>query len=127
VDHLRTLLVDDDTDSARHLARLVEPELGPMFLVPDVYQALDRLREERFDAVVLEVALPGANGIDLLERLAFGFPAVVLTWLVSPAVTARALAAGAHAVMSKPCSAGELTAAVRAAVHLRIGRTLITR
>jgi DNA-binding response OmpR family regulator len=126
VDHLRTLLVDDDTDGARQLARVVECHLGSTIIVPDVYQALDRLREERFDAVVLEIALPGASGIDLLERLVSGTPAVVLTWLVSPAISARALGAGAHTVLSKPCPAAELVAAVRAAVRPRTGGALVT-
>jgi CheY-like chemotaxis protein len=49
------------------------------------------------------VALPGASGIDLLERLEPPVPAVVLTWLVSPAIRTRALEAGAHAVLTKPC------------------------
>lgn len=126
MNHLRTLLVDDDVDGARQLARLVECHLGPTIIVPDVYQALDRLTGEHFDAVVLEIALPGASGIDLLERLVFGIPAVVLTWLVSPAIAARALGAGAHAVLSKPCPAADLVAAVRAAIRPRTVGALAT-
>ena len=112
---LRTLVVDDDTDAARSLAAILETRLGPAVVVPDAYQALSLHSEEAFDVVILEVALPGASGIDLLERLVPAAPAVVLTWLVSPVITARALQAGAHSVLTKPCALGDVVTAVRAA------------
>ena len=117
--------MDDDVDDARRLAKEIDDRLGPASVVPDVYQALARLSEEPFDAVVLEVALPGASGIDLLERLTGGVPAVVLTWLVSPPITARALAAGAHTVLTKPCGTDDVIAAIRQAVRARTGAVLV--
>ena len=114
---LRTLLVDDDADTARRLAMVLEPALGPVTAVPDVHQALARHADEPFDLVILEIALPGASGIDLLERLAPAAPAVVLTWLVSPAITARARAAGAHSVLLKPSRVPDLVSAAHAAVR----------
>jgi DNA-binding response OmpR family regulator len=93
-------------------------------LVPDAYQALSRHSDTPFDIVILEVALPGASGIDLLERLVPSAPALVLTWLVSPAVTTRALKAGAHTVLTKPCRITDLLAAVRAATQSRTGAAL---
>jgi DNA-binding response OmpR family regulator len=123
VDPFRTLLVDDDTAGARRLALLLEEHLGPTLVVPDVSQALDHHAARPFDVVVLEVALPGVSGIRLLEQLAPAAPAVVLTWLVSPAITSRALHAGAHSVLKKPCRATDLLAAVRLAVRPRSGAT----
>ena len=114
---IRTLVVDDDGDAARSLATILETRVGPATVVPDVYQALSRHTEEPFDVVILEVALPVASGIDLLERLVPAVPAVVLTWLVSPAIAARALQTGAHAVLAKPCGTATLLAAVRTAVR----------
>jgi len=121
VDTLRILLVDDDTDAAARLAADLAGPLGPVTVVPDVYQALSLHTEDPFDAVILEVALPGASGIDLLERLVPTAPAVVLTWLVSPAVTARSIEAGAHAVLAKPSGFDSVVAAVRAAVRAAVG------
>lgn len=126
MDVLRTLLVDDDVDAARSLAAILEARLGPTTVVPDVYQALTRHAEEPFDVVILEVALPGANGIDLLERLVPPAPAVVLTWLVSPAITARALRAGAHSVLAKPCGITDLLTAARAAARPRRDVDVVT-
>ena len=112
-------MVDDDRDAAHDQAALLRARLGAVIVVPDAYQALERLREERFDVVIAEVALPGASGIDLLERLLTPIPAVILTWLMSPAVRARALRAGAHSVLTKPCPIDMLERAVRAAVAPR--------
>jgi len=116
VEHFRTLIVDDDADAARTMAAALENLLGPVEVVPDTYQALSRHGDDPFDLVIVEVALPGASGIDLLERLNPLVPAVVVTWLVSPAVAARAVKAGAHAVLTKPCDIANLvTAALSAA------------
>lgn len=116
---LRTLIVDDDADFARALALELGAELGPTLVVRDAYQALAHHAENPFDLLVAEVALPGASGIDLLERMVPAVPAVVLTWLVSPAVTARALGAGAHTVLTKPCRTADLLSAARAAARSR--------
>ena|GEM_PF-3080619 len=114
---LRTLLVDDDDEAARWVAAELEGQLGPVVVARDAYLALDRVATETFDAVVTEVALPGASGIELLVRLQGRVPAVVLSWLASPAIVARAQEAGAHAVLGKPCETTRLLSSVRSAVH----------
>jgi DNA-binding response OmpR family regulator len=125
VDALRILLVDDDIDAARTLAPVLERHLGPTTTVPDVYQALACVADESFDAIVLEVALPGASGIDLLERLPPGPAAVVVTWLVSPAVKARAMEAGAHSVLAKPCRPEHLVTEIRKIIRRRTAEPLV--
>lgn len=117
MDVLRTLIVDDDVEAARATAAALEARLGPTVVVPDAYQGLSRHADDPFDVVIVEVALPGASGIDLLGRLAPAVPAVVVTWLVSPAIAARAREAGAHAVLTKPCTVDDLIAAARAAAR----------
>lgn len=119
MDTFRTLIVDDDSDAARTLVAALESRVGPTEIASDAYQGLSRHAEEPFDLVIVEVALPGASGIDLLERLDPPVPAVVLTWLVSPAIKARALEAGAHAVLTKPCGLPELVVAALSAARSR--------
>lgn len=125
MDRLRILFVDDDTEHARGLAAACEPRWGRGAIAPDVYQALTLHSDAPFDVVVLEVALPGASGIDLLERLVPAVPAVVLTWLASPAVVARALEAGARTVLTKPCPADDLADAIQAAARSRAPAVLV--
>lgn len=114
---LRTLIVEDDADGAGRLAAALEGELGPVAVAGDAYRALDRLQAECFDVVLTEIVLPGASGIDLLERLESDVAAVVLTWLMSPAVVARAQAAGARAVLGKPCSPARIVPVLRGAAE----------
>ena len=116
---IRTLIVDDDADAARRLAAVLEAQLGPTEVVSDAYQGLGRHADDPFDLVIVEVALPGASGIDLLERLDPPVPAVVVTWIVSPAIKVRALEAGAHAVLTKPCRIPDLVASALSAARSR--------
>lgn len=74
------------------------------------------VEEGSFDALVVEVALPGVTGIDLLQSLRTPIPAVVVTALFSERVVTRARNAGASAVLRKPVDADRLVAAVRSAV-----------
>jgi CheY-like chemotaxis protein len=108
---LRILVVDSDTDDAQKAVRALERHVGPAVAVPDAYQALARLEEERFDLVVVDVALPGASGFEFLARRDPSLPAVVVTALYSQGTIARARAAGARAVLAKPCPAPLLVAA----------------
>lgn len=107
---LRILVVDSDTDDAREAVQALERHVGPTVAVPDAYQALARLEEQRFDLVVVDVALPGASGFEFLARRDPALPAVVVTALYSPGTVAQARAAGARAVLAKPCPARLLVA-----------------
>ena len=117
VETFRILIVDDDADAAGALAASLADRLGPIEVASDAYQGLSRHADDPFDLVIVEVALPGASGIDLLERLEPLVPAVVVTWLVSPAIKGRAMEAGAHAVLTKPCGMPELVTAVLSAAR----------
>ena len=58
-----------------------------------------------FDCIITDLRMPGLGGLDLLRRLRrFGAPTpvIVVTSDTSPGACARALAAGAHAFLTKP-------------------------
>jgi CheY-like chemotaxis protein len=101
---LRLLVVEDDPDMSCLLDEILRP-LGAVVAVPDVYQALNILRFEPVDAVVLDLVFPGASGFDLMERLRTlqtPTPVVVVTGLASDDAVRRARALGAHAFVTKP-------------------------
>jgi DNA-binding response OmpR family regulator len=110
---LSTLVVDDDDDVTRSIVAALRAEIGPTRSCPDAYQALALLAEGGFDAVVVEVALPGASGLELIRRLEVPVPAVVLTALYSPPVVARAREVGAAAVLRKPLDGISLAKVIR--------------
>ena len=115
------LIVDNDSCGADQLALLLEVTLGHAEVVPDAYQALSRLAEARIDAIVTELVLPGAGGLDLLARIDPSIPVFVVTALYSEPVAARARAAGARAVLAKPVDGDKLVEAVRASLTAPAG------
>ena len=121
----RILVVEDDPDSRLLLRTLLEGR-GEVTELPDAYQALSWAEHESFDLVVTDLLLPGASGVDLLERLARRgrwAPAVVVTGLVGHALVRRARSLGA-VVVHKPVGGRALDAAIDAAfagARLRAG------
>jgi two-component system phosphate regulon response regulator OmpR len=112
----RVLVVDDDGRSAETVAGLLRDQGCLVTVVRDAYGALARLGDERFDAIVVELALPGDSGLDLLEAMERPLPAVLVTAMHAGPIAGRARAAGARAVLHKPVDEAELLDAVRSAL-----------
>ena len=66
---VRVLLVEDHTDTARLLARLLGREGYITRVAAGVQSALDLASRERFDVIVSDLGLPDGNGLDLMNRL----------------------------------------------------------
>ena len=69
--------------------------------------------------LLLDVRLPGMNGLELQRQLVaahWGIPIIFVTAYADDTVRARALAAGAVAVLSKPCREEDLLHAIEAAL-----------
>lgn len=114
---LHILVVDDDED-LRMLIRLQLRTVGEVTACPDVYQALAAVRHQPVDVILLDLILPGAGGLELLQRLRVsspGVPVVLMTGMPSPAMVERAFALGATGIVRKPFHAAELVEAVLAA------------
>ena len=111
-----TILVCDDDPSLRELVRAV---LGPDYRfveAADGSAALDLVRTERPDLIVLDVMLPGLSGIEVLEELRTteslkAIPVVVITAWSHAEIDAQV--AGADRFVSKPFDPDDLSAAVR--------------
>ena len=116
----RVLLVDDDA-SIRRALRMTLSALG--FEIEEASsgeQAVSFVRAERYDAVLLDINMPGRGGIEAcrnLRRLAPGLPILMLTVRDSEDDKIDALDAGADDYVTKPFHVGELTARVRSAVR----------
>ena len=77
----RILVVDDDTALAEMLTIVLRGEGFDPYVVGDGTQALTAVRETRPDLVLLDLMLPGMNGIDVCRvlRADSGVPIVMLT------------------------------------------------
>ena len=109
---IRLLIVDDSAVARAVLSRILnrEPDFEIVAMAGDARAAVDALRADKVDVVLLDVALPGASGLDALpEILAAGAGARVL--IVSSMaeegaeVTIQALAQGAADALPKPGAA----------------------
>jgi two-component system response regulator MprA len=126
----RILVVEDDPPLAATLERVLATEGYDVDGARDGNEALRRARERPFDLVVLDVMLPGLDGIAVCKRLraAGPIPILLLTALGGTEERVRGLDSGADDYLVKPFAYEELLARVRALLrrttpsdHLRFG------
>jgi two-component system KDP operon response regulator KdpE len=117
---IRVLVVDDEPA----IRRALRPPLVALgFDVTEVSRgekALQVLRADTFDAVLLDVNMPGIGGIETLRRIrtfAPRLPVLMLTVRDGEDEKVRALEMGADDYVTKPFSVRELVARIRAAVR----------
>ena len=112
----RILVVDDDAALAEMLTIVLLGEGFEPFVVGDGTQALTAVREIRPDLVLLDLMLPGMNGIDVCRvlRADSGVPIVMLTAKSDTVDVVLGLESGADDYMVKPFKPKELVARVRA-------------
>lgn len=112
----RILLVDDDTELCELLAEYLATEGFEVTSVHDGPAALERASKGHWDAVILDVMLPGMSGFDVLKRIRPLLPAPVLmlTARGEDTDTVVGLELGADDYVAKPCSPRVLVARLRA-------------
>jgi len=113
----RVLIVDDEPAVRAALDRALRLDRYEVELAADGREALDLLAERRLDAVVLDVAMPGIDGLEVCRRLReAGDRTPVLMLTARDAVDDRVagLDAGADDYLVKPFSLKELKARLRA-------------
>lgn len=112
----RVLVVDDDPALAEMLTIVLRGEGFDTAVVADGTRALPALRELRPDLVLLDLMLPGMNGIDVCKAIRgeSGVPIVMLTAKTDTVDIVLGLESGADDYVVKPFKPKELVARVRA-------------
>ncbi|MFM7676569.1 MAG: response regulator transcription factor [Synechococcus sp.] len=116
----RVLVVDDDPELRQFLQQELSADGHHCEEAASAAQALNRIRAEAWDLVLLDWTLPDFSGVDLCRRMRQdrdGTPVLMLTAHDDVAERVQALDAGADDYLTKPFSIEELLARVRA--HLR--------
>jgi len=111
----RVLVLDDEPETARLIAERLEPFGVTCEIVHDGQTALARLREERFDAMTLDVLMPGTSGFEVLRELRADERLTDLPVVVVSVFSGREALSGEW-VVSKPIDAEELADALGSAV-----------
>ncbi len=118
---IRLILVDDHAVLRAGLANVLnfDPGLRVVAEADDGEAAITAWRQHPSDVMLLDLSMPGIDGIETLQRLRTEFPAarvLMLTSSEAPEDVRHALAAGACGYVTKTVRRAELVAAIRA-VH----------
>jgi DNA-binding NarL/FixJ family response regulator len=116
-----TVLLVDDHAIARNGVRLMlgtAADIDVAGEAADAQQALALLRQEAFDVALLDITMPGMNGLDLLRHLHGDYPGMAVLMLSTYAeeiYAVRALKQGAAGYLTKDAPTAVLVDAVRRA------------
>lgn len=114
---MRLLLAEDELELSRALTAILRHSGYEVDAVHDGLTALDHLQRQTFDAAVLDIMMPGMDGIEVLRRVRQGgicLPIIMLTAKSEVADKVEGLDAGANDYLTKPFAAKELLARIRA-------------
>jgi two-component system, OmpR family, response regulator VicR len=112
----RILIVDDDRAILAALQRLLEREGYQVFSAVSAEEALAQLEAQPVELALLDVALPGQDGLSLCRQIRgeWRFPVIMLTGRGTTVDKIVGLEMGADDYITKPFDPGELLARVRA-------------
>jgi DNA-binding NarL/FixJ family response regulator len=122
---IRVLLVDDHSLIRAGVRTLLERMSGVVVVgeASDGREALDLVRSESPNVVLLDIAMPRLGGLEALPRVVEQFPKVkvlILSALVAEEFVSRALRSGAAGYMLKHAAPDELETAIRAVAENNI-------
>ena len=118
---MRILVVDDDPEIVSFVKRGLAYEGYTVDAAADGTEALDRARDREPDLVILDVMMPGMDGMEVARRLRQGgeVPILMLTAKGTVADKVAGLESGADDYLVKPFAFDELLARVKALLRRR--------
>lgn len=114
---MRLLLAEDELELSRALTAILRHSGYEVDAVHDGLTALDHLRHQTYDVAVLDIMMPGMDGIAVLRQVrqsGIRLPIIMLTAKSEVADKVEGLDAGANDYLTKPFAAKELLARIRA-------------
>jgi len=121
---MKTILIIEDNPAHMKLAALLLEKSGYAVLsAADAETGLQLARERRPDLIIMDLQLPGMNGLEATRRLkqadaTHAIPVIAVTSYLSEHPEADILAAGCIAMISKPYHYKDFLAAISAALGL---------
>lgn len=115
----RILIVEDDDEIARGLARALEENAMRAWVAPDGEKGLAMLDRHPFDLVLLDIMLPGEDGLSLCRRIRGDrtVPIILLTAIDEEVDRILGLEMGADDYITKPFSTREVIARIRSVLR----------
>ncbi|SMN16640.1 Two-component response regulator [uncultured Candidatus Thioglobus sp.] len=116
---LKLLVVDDDSEIRHLLKQYLQKAEFQVSVVADGQEMFSILREESFDLIILDLMLPGEDGLSLLRRLRAdsNTPVIMLTAMGEETDRILGLEMGADDYISKPFNPRELLARIKSVLR----------
>lgn len=114
------LVVEDDVHVASLLLRSLTEEGYEVSIAPDGNSGLEMVLHNTFDLIILDVMLPGMNGLEISKRIrasSINTPVLMLTALGTTQNIVTGLDSGADDYLVKPFKLAELTARIRTLIR----------
>jgi DNA-binding NtrC family response regulator len=121
----RVLLVDDETVFTKNMSKLLKNRGYQVTAVNSGDAAIRELEHNRFDVMVLDLKMPGMDGITTLKesvKLGLFTETLILTGHGSIDSALEAMKLGAYDYLTKPCEIDELVAKIEAAWEKKEGK-----
>jgi PAS domain S-box-containing protein len=116
------LLAEDSSINVRIIADYLQAKDYRLIVARSGREAIERALEERPDIILMDVQMPGMDGLEATRRIRAdaslaGVPIIALTALAMPGDRERTIQAGANDYMSKPVSLKQLAGAIEACLN----------
>jgi CheY-like chemotaxis protein len=114
---MKVLVVDDSAEIREVLSLYFEHEHIEYELIDNGTDGLEAIRKNNFDLILLDLAIPGFSGLDVIDSLKkdgiFELRNVVIfTASSEPKILAELKSSGAKEIFKKPCSLDDLKALI---------------
>jgi len=119
----RVLLVDDEEDFCEVLAQRLETREMAVDIAANGEAALDAIKKKTYDAIILDMNMPGMNGIETLTAIQKVNPdlqAILLTGRATAASAVQAMKLGAVDFLEKPADIDVLVAKIQEAADKKL-------
>jgi CheY-like chemotaxis protein len=122
---LRVLVVEDNAINRRIVVRVLERAGHEVDVAMDAIESIEKLRARRYDAVLMDVQMPGMDGLEATaiirdpdsDVLDHGVPIIALTARAMPGDRELCMAAGMNSYVTKPLKANDVLTALDEAVQ----------
>jgi two-component system OmpR family response regulator len=119
----KILIVDDEEKFLTYLSKRLKMREYDVATSPSGEDALEKLRQHNFDIVILDVLMPGIDGIEALREIKKAKPfieVIMLTGHASVEAGVEGMRLGAYDYVMKPCEAEELISKINKAYERKV-------
>ncbi len=116
----RILVVDDNIDYCESLIEFLEMEDFDAKCVHDGFDSLETIEEENFDMVLMDVRMPGMDGVETfqkLKKISPGTPTILMTAFAVESRIKEALRNGVFGAFQKPVDNEKLICSIKKSLH----------